>query len=130
MEIILNIKEVNSIFVEINLRKNKILLIGAYHSTNDDYGTTDEVFFQEIGLAIDVHYSSYNKFLLAGDFNMNVDSKKGHGILDEFMSEFLAKNLVKGPTCFKSTNNPSCIDLFITNSYESLKSLLRHQEVQ
>ena len=27
-----------------------------------------------------------------------------------------AKNLVKEPTCFKSVNNPSCIDLFLTNS--------------
>ena len=35
------------------------------------------------------------------------------------MSEFLhnndSKNLVKEITCFKNPNNPSCIDLFITN---------------
>ena len=37
------------------------------------------------------------------------------------MDEFLAKNLVKEPTCFMSPDNPSCIDLFITNSYRSFQ---------
>ena len=55
-------ENVEAIFVEINLRKNKILLVGTYHSTNLDYGTTDEVFFKEMGLALDV-YSKYDKFI-------------------------------------------------------------------
>ena len=32
------------------------------------------------------------------------------------MNEFNATNLVKEKTCFKNIENPSCIDLFITNS--------------
>ena len=31
------------------------------------------------------------------------------------MLEFLAKNLVKEPTSYKNPDNPSCVDLFITN---------------
>ena len=42
------------------------------------------------------------------------------------MSEFLfkndSKNLVQQKTCFKSTNNPSCIDLFVTNSPRSFQN--------
>ena len=34
----------------------------------------------------------------------------------------MQKNLVKEPTCFKSIDNPSCIDLFITNSYLSFQN--------
>ena len=41
--------------------------------------------------------------------------------LEDFMDEFHAKNLVKEPTCFMSAENPSCIDLFITNSYRSFQ---------
>ena len=41
------------------------------------------------------------KFLLAGDFN--VDEK--NDILDDFMDEFRAKNLVKDPACFKTPDN-------------------------
>ena len=110
------IKNVELLFVEINLRKNKMLLVGTYHSTSSDYGTTHEVFFEQLGFALD-HYSSYDKFLLAGDFNI----QEGQGVLDEFLDEFHAKNMVKEPTCFKNPENPSCIDLFITNSYRSFQ---------
>ena len=44
------------------------------------------------------------------------------------MSEFLfnndSKNLVQQKNCFKSTNNPSCIDLFVTNSPRSFQNTL------
>ena len=44
------------------------------------------------------------------------------------MSEFLfsndSKNLVQQKTCFKSTNNPSCIDLFVTNSPKSFQNTM------
>ena len=42
--------------------------------------------------------------------------------LQEFLDDFSAKNLVKEKTCFKSLENPSCIDLFITNSYQSFQN--------
>ena len=42
------------------------------------------------------------------------------------MSEFLykndSKNLVQAKTCFKNPDNPSCIDLFITNSTRSFQN--------
>ena len=107
-------KNVEALIVEINLRKNKLLLVGTYHSTNKEYGTTDLVFLEQMGFALDV-YSSYDKFLIAGDLNI----EEGQECLDDFMDEFHAKNMVKEPTCFKNPENPSCIDLFITNSYRS-----------
>ena len=51
---------VEAIFVEINLRKSKFLLIGTYHSTNKDYGTSDAIFLNGIGDAMDV-YTCYDK---------------------------------------------------------------------
>ena len=108
---------IEAIFVEINLRKNKLLLVGTYHSTNKEHGETDGEYFKQIGFALDV-YSRYDKFLLAGDFNVTEDDIH----LNEFMADFHAKNIVKDPTCFKSVSNPSCIDLFITNSYLSFQN--------
>ena len=107
-------ENVEAVVVEINLRKNKLLLVGTYHSTSKEYGTTDLVFFEQIGFAMDV-YSSYDKFLIAGDLNV----EEGQECLDDFMDEFHAKNMVKEPTCFKNPDNPSCIDLLITNSCKS-----------
>ena len=101
---------VEGVLVEINLRKMKFLLIGVYHSTHVTYGTSDDVFLHELGTCLDVH-SSYDKFLIAGDFNMQEHNTK----LSNFLDEFHSKNLVKEPTCFKNPNNPSSVDLFITN---------------
>ena len=92
----------------------KFLLIGVYHSNSAEYGTSDDVFLHEIGTCLDVH-SSYDNFLIAGDLNMQEHSMK----LSDFLDEFHMKNLVKEPTCFKNPENPSCVDLFITNFHRS-----------
>ena len=110
-------KNIEAIFLEINLRKSKLLLVGTYHSTHLLYGTSDKDFFQEMGLALDV-YSNYDKFLLAGDFNVQEEENS----LQEFLDDFSANNLVKEKTCFKSLENPSCIDLFITYSYQNFQN--------
>ena len=42
--------------------------------------------------------------------------------LKEFLFEYNAKNLVKEKTCFNSIDKPSCIDLFLTNSYQNFQN--------
>ena len=61
-----------------------------------------------MGMVVDRYSSKYQQFLIAGDVNM----QEGNVRLDDFLNEYNAKNMVKEPTCFKSTENPSCIDLF------------------
>ena len=108
---------VEAILVEINLRKAKLILVGAYHSTNKEYGCSDDVFLQHIGVMID-KYSSYDKFLIAGDLNM----QEGQVVFDNFLEVHQAKNLVKEPTCYKSPQNPSCIDWILTNRSSYFKN--------
>ena len=110
-------KNIEALFVEINLRKNKFLLVGTYHSTHPEYGTSDNDYFEQIGFSLDV-YSNYDRFLLAGDFNVQI----GESSIDDFLTAYGANNLVKDFTCFKSLTNPSCIDLFLTNSSNSFQS--------
>ena len=110
-------KYVEGIFIEINLRKSKLLLLATYHSTHEKYGMKDRDYLEEIGMALDV-YSQYDKYLLAGDFNI----EEQETILSDFLFEYNAKNLVKEKTCFKNLDNPSCVDLFITNSFRSFKN--------
>ena len=102
---------IEGLFIEINLRKTKLLLFGTYHSTHPIYGTNDENYFKEVGQALDI-YCNYEIFLLAGDFNI----EENENCLNDFLSDYNAKNLVS--TCFKSLDNPSCIDLFLTNSHQ------------
>ena len=53
--------------------------------------------------------------LILGDFNANISEPT----LTSFCTLFKLKNLVKEPTCYKNPNNPSCIDLFLTDCARS-----------
>ena len=108
---------IEGLFIEINLRKTKLLLFGSYRSDHTEFGIDIENYFNQVCLALD-KYSTYDKFLLAGDFNTEVTNN----FLEDFLFEHNAKNLVNEPTCFKSLNNPSCIDLFLTNTPQSFQN--------
>ena len=110
-------KNVEGLFLEINLRKTKLLFFGGYRSDHETYGLSKSDFLEQVGFALD-KYSSYEKVLLAGDFNIDVEED----ILEEFLFEQNIKSLVKEKTCFKSMENPSCIDLFLTNSVHSFQN--------
>ena len=73
---------------------------------------SDQYFFVNIGKALDKYSKHYDKFMIVGDFN----AKESEPCLSQFLYEYNAKNIVKESTCFKNVLNPSCIDLFITNS--------------
>ena len=93
------------------------MFFGTYHSTHPEYGLTATKYFEQLGLALDV-YSNYDMFLLAGDFNVEDEED----CLREFLFHYNAKNLVKENTCFRSTEHPKCIDLFLTNSYQNFQN--------
>ena len=81
--------DIEYIFLELNLRKCKWLLVGRYHppSQNDHY------FFEKLDKAIDV-YSHYEKVLLLGNFNAEISEF----CLDFFLYQHELKNLVKEKT--------------------------------
>ena len=53
--------------------------------------------------------------MIIGDFNVDINNNS----MKEFCELYDLKNLIKEPTCFKSNENPSCIDLMLTNRYRS-----------
>ena len=105
--------DIEGLFVELNFRKSKLLLLGTYHSPNQN----DEYFFQTIGSALDFYSTFYDKYMLVGDFNTKVNDV----VTKQFLEVYGLKCLVHKNTCFKSLNNPSCIDLFLTNCHNSFK---------
>ena len=110
---------IEGLFVEVNLRKTKLLFFGSYRSDHADIGVKTCDYFSQVSLALD-KYSTYEKFLLAGDFN----TEESNEYLEDFLFEHHAKNLVKDATCFKSIDNPSCIDLFLSNSPLSFQNTI------
>ena len=108
-------EDIESIFIEINLIKTRWLFCGCYHPPSQ----SDQYFFENIGKALD-KYSKHDKFMLVGDFN----AEESEPCLSQFLYEYNAKNIVKENTCVKNALNPSCIDLFITNSPLSFQNTI------
>ena len=104
---------IEGIFVELNLRKGKWLIFGTYHPP----GQNDKFYFDNVGRALELYNNKYEKILLAGDFNAEIQET----ILNNFLELYNLRNLVTGKTCFKSVQNPTCIDLFLTNCNKSFQ---------
>merc|ERR1712074_25138 len=61
---------IEGIFVELNIKKYKILVLGTYRPPNSnklDY-------FNNISNSLDLYLPKYEKFVLLGDFNVNVNN--------------------------------------------------------
>ena len=81
--------------------------------------TQDKVYFlNNLKTVIDKLSSKYSNFIIIGDVNMENETP-----LNNFMETFGLVNLIREPTCFKSPENPSSIDVILTNKKKSfLKS--------
>ena len=69
-----------------------------------------QYFLDDIDKALDI-YCSYKKIVLTGDFN----AQEGQSLLDSFSYQHELYCINKNPTCCKNTNNPSNLDLILTN---------------
>ena len=98
--------DIEGIFIEINLKKCKWLLFGTYHPPSQP----DFYYFENVSCALDIDTKFYDKILFICDF-ISEDSEP---CFSDFLNRHECKNIVKDNTCFKSTENPSCIDLFLT----------------
>ena len=98
---------IEAIVIEINLKKRKWLLIGSYNPHKDMI----QNHLNSIGGQLNDLCLKYENFILIGDFN----SEMCEDAMKVFCSTYNLKNLVNEPTCFKNVDNPSCIDLILTN---------------
>ena len=109
---------IEGIFVELNFRKSKWLLFGTYHPPSQN----DNFYFDNVGRVLETYTSKYkyDKILLTGDFN----AEETDPVLGNFMELYDLRNMVKEKTCFKSVENPSCVDLFLTNNTNSFQNTM------
>ena len=83
---------IKGILVELNLRKCKGLLLGAYYPSSQ----LDQYFFEHVDKALEM-YSYYDKILLTGDFNAEIY----YHYLETFLYRHELKSLLKEKTYFK-----------------------------
>ena len=101
-------------FIELNLRRKKWLLCCSY---NPKYSQISH-HLKEIGKDLDVLTSKYDNIILMGDFN----AEPADTVVSDFCEIYNLKNIIREKTCFKNPNNPSCIDLIITNRPKSFQN--------
>ena len=90
------------------------MILGIYRLPNQPIN----YFFENVGEALDIYRQRYDKFLLCGDFN----SEHTELSILESLSKYDSKNVVMKKTCFEKSENPRCIDLFLTNSVQSFQN--------
>ena len=94
-------------FVEFNIRNKKWLLGCSYSPHKSNISNH----LHHLNKGLDIYLKSYYNILIMEDLNSAVSEN----CLNGFCNINSLKALNRDPTCFKSPNNLSCIDLFLTN---------------
>ena len=103
--------DVEGLFLELNLRKYKWELFAGYNPKKECIFN----FMENIGSSLDKFIETINNLLLIGNFNSEVEEED----MKECCETYNLVNLIKVPTCFKSVQNPTSIDVILTNKNNS-----------
>ena len=105
---------IEAMFIEINLRNRKWLFCCSYNPNK----ATTERHIEALSKSIDLHSSLYDNFIFLGDFNATIKETS----VKDFCDFYHLRSLINVPTCFKNYNNPTCIDLILTNRARSFQN--------
>ena len=100
-------KKVEGIFIKLIIRNTKWLIMGGYNPDKKNISK----FLSHVSKELDRFLPQYENLLLLGDFNSEMSEED----MKNFCETYNLTNLIKEPTCFKSVENSSCIDVMLTN---------------
>ena len=67
---------------------------------------------------LDLNSTTYEKILILGDFNVGKEEQH----MKAFCDNYNLTSLIKESSCYKNPNNPTCIDLILSNTHRSFQS--------
>ena len=94
--ITVDINPIETFYVELILRNNKWLINCSYDPHKSLIGNHLDAKNKPLGL----HYLTYDKIILLGDFNTEIDEQQ----MQSFCNNFSVKSLVRQPICYKNFN--------------------------
>ena len=100
-------KPMESLFIDLNLQNTKIL-------TNCSYNTHKSEMKRHLTALrnyLDLHSSKYEKILILGDFDTEVEEPNKQS----FCKNYNLKRLIKQPTCYEGPKKLTCIVLILRN---------------
>ena len=106
--------DIECMFLELRIRQSKWLVVAGYnpHKKNISY------FLENIGRELDKYLPQYENLLMLGDWNSAMTEKE----MKEFCGVYNLDNLIKEPTCYKNAENPSSLDIMLTNKKLSFQN--------
>ena len=105
---------IESFYVELHSRNKKWLLNCSYNPKHSSM----ESHLDSLSKSIDSPSSKYDNFILLADFNSCMKDSP----MKTFGEIYKLRNLINEPICFKNPENPTCIDLILTNKPLSFKN--------
>ena len=107
---------IECLYTEINIRNKKWLLCCSYNPHKNNILNH----ISHLRKGPDNYVSHYDNILLLGDLN----SQPLENCVNDFCNACNLSNFVKKPTCYKNSDNPSCVDLFLTNRPKCFQSTM------
>ena len=105
---------IESLCVKLNIRNEKYLINCSYNP----HKTMIKNHLATLSNFLDLHSSKYKEIMVLGDFDIEIDE-----LHMKFSCEtYNLTNLIKQPTCYKNPDNPTCIDLILTNDPRTFQS--------
>ena len=104
---------IESFYVELNLRNEKWLINCSYNPNK--FMICNHL--DALSTYLDLH-SICEKILILGDFNVGIEEQH----MKAFCDNYNLTSLIKQPICYKNPNNPTCIDLILSNTPRSFQS--------
>ena len=89
--ITVDINQIENFYVELNLRNNKWLINCSYNPHESLIGNH----LDAVSKTLDVRSSTYDKIILLGDFNNEIDEQD----MKSFCNNYSVKSLIRQPAC-------------------------------
>ena len=99
--------EIEIFCIELNLRKKKWLMFCYYNP----HKHLLKYHLFHIESAINFYSKTYENLIILDDFNAEISDSS----MESFYTINNFKCIIKEPTCYKNPDNPTCIDLILTN---------------
>ena len=113
--------DMEAIFIEMNTKSKKWLLCCTYNPNKSSI----ENHLRQLQKQLEAFNERYEHLLIMGDLNADVSGAS----MTSFFTLFKLKSIVKEPICYKDPENPSCIDLFLTNCPKSFHNSYLYETV-
>ena len=98
---------IEDIYVELNFRKKNWLLCCTYNPNRNIIAN----YLDALKRSLDPYSTKYDNLMVMGNLNAEVNLE----CIKRFCETYDLSILIKVPTCYKNPENPSCIDLLLTN---------------